>query len=66
MPQGTINLNLADSALQVKGKSGQGCHKKKGKDHNKECYNCGKKGHISKDCWAKGGVRGRKEEGKSG
>ena len=37
---------------------------------DKECYNCKKKGHISADCWAKGGgkegqgPRGRKGTGK--
>ena len=32
-----------------KGKDKQGANK------DKECYNCKKKGHISSDCWAKGG-----------
>lgn len=39
---------------------------KSGKPDAKECFNCGRKGHIKKDCWAKGGgqegkgPRGRK------
>lgn len=49
--------NSADSALQAKGKPGHG---KKGKDQDKECYNCGKKGHLSKDYWSKGGGMERK------
>ena len=43
-----------------KGKQGQqgqhGQDKDKSKDKNKdsaECWNCGKRGHCSKDCWSK-------------
>src|SRR5271154_4859471 len=40
--------NSGETALQAKGKA-----KEKKKDC--ECYNCKKKGHMAKDCWAKGG-----------
>ena len=45
--------SMIDSALQAKGKIKHG----KGKDDGdkEKCYNCKKKGHIAKDCWAKGG-----------
>ena len=56
--------NSADAALQAKGKAGYG---KKGKDSDKECYNCGKKGHISKECWSKGGgMEGKGPKGRKG
>ena len=57
---------------QSKGKGKQGQHgqhgqdKDKSKDKNKdsmECWNCGKRGHYSKDCWfkknTKGGSKGK-------
>ena len=53
---------------QGKGKQGQqGRDKSKNKDKNKdsiECWNCGKRGHCSKDCWSKkntnkGGSKGK-------
>lgn len=34
------------------GRTGGGA---KGSDREKECYNCKGKGHVKKDCWAKGG-----------
>ena len=45
-----------------KGKPGQqGQKKDKSKDKNKdsfECWNCGKRGHFSKDCWSKKNTKG--------
>ena len=33
----------------------------------KECYNCKKKGHIKRDCWAKGGGKeGQVPKGRGG
>lgn len=42
----------------------------KGDNKDKDCYNCKKKGHITLECWAKGGgkegqgPKGRKGTGK--
>ena len=45
-----------------KGKGKQGQHgQDKNKDKNKdsvECWNCGKRGHYSKDCWSKKNIKG--------
>ena len=38
------------------GKGGKG--KGWGKGEDRDCYNCGKKGHLSKDCWAAKGAKG--------
>ena len=44
-------MEMTGSSFQAKGST-----KGHGKsDSDKECYNCHKKGHIVKDCWAKGG-----------
>jgi hypothetical protein len=54
-----------DTALQAKGK-GREMRKKK-ENSDKECYNCKKKGHLSKDCWAKGGgMEGKGPKGRKG
>ena len=44
-----------------KGKGQHGQDKDKSKDKNKdsvECWNCGKCGHYSKDCWIKKNTKG--------
>ena len=56
---------------KAKGKQGQqgqhGQDKDKSKDKNKdtvECWNCGKRGHCSKDCWSKKNTNKGVSEGK--
>ena len=51
--------------LQARG-TGKGNYKgaSKGNSSDTECYNCHKKGHMAKDCWAKGG--GREGQGPKG
>src|SRR5580704_12935297 len=57
--------NDAAISLQAKGK-GRAVKGGKGENPNKdkECYNCHKKGHLSSDCWAKGG--GKEGQGPKG
>ena len=45
-----------------KGKGGKPKGKGKGKGENRECWKCGKTGHLSFDCWS--GGRGKDGKGK--
>src|SRR5271168_4077699 len=50
-----------ETTLQAKGKE------KKDKKKDCECYNCKKRGHMAKDCWAKGGgMEGKGPKGRKG
>ncbi|KAJ3525781.1 hypothetical protein NMY22_g10432 [Coprinellus aureogranulatus] len=54
-------------SLQAKFKSCSNGGKGGGLKTTKECYNCGKKGHLKRDCWAKGGGReGKGPQGRGG
>ena len=55
--------------VAMHGRFAKGDKKKNSSDSERECYNCKKKGHVSKDCWAKGGGKegqgpGSKKKGK--
>ena len=59
------NGDSAGASLQAKNYSKGGCKNiKLNVDSNTECYNCHKKGHLAKDCWAKGG--GKEGQGPKG
>jgi gag-polypeptide of LTR copia-type len=57
------NSDPAGNSLQARQNKGKGTGKSTG-DPNVECYNCHKRGHMSKDFWAKGG--GKEGQGPKG
>ena len=60
-PEVKGNLKGGGKGYGDKGKSyaAKGYPGKGVKGETRECYNCGKKGHLSQDCWAKGGGKGK-------
>jgi len=63
----TARDNLAAHQMQHCKLKERLCHRKKWKDHDKECYNCRKRGHLVKDCWVKGGgMEGKGPRGRNG
>ena len=60
-PEVKGNLKGGGKGYGDKGKSygAKGYPGKGVKGETRECYNCGKKGHLSHDCWAKGGGKGK-------
>ena len=53
-----------DVAMQGRAPNRGGSRGKPGEHSERECYNCHKKGHLAKDCWAKGG--GKEGQGPKG
>ena len=43
----------AGSGFSDTGKRNERSFKRDGKEKNMTCFNCGKKGHMKKDCWSK-------------
>jgi hypothetical protein len=68
-PQESESLETLIAALKGKGKGKGKESKGKGKGEDRDCYNCGVKGHLSRDCPApqksKGDGKGAKGKGKA-
>jgi hypothetical protein len=62
--QGRTGETSGGISMQVKGHKGGKFSTRSSGNSEKECFNCHKKGHISKECWAKGG--GREGQGPKG
>ena len=50
--------NLYDEAKSKAGKSGSNGYGKGSSAMEKECFSCGKEGHLASSCWTKSGVLG--------
>jgi transposase InsO family protein len=59
----TRNNEYSGTTLHAKTRE-KGRPKGDGPNRDKECYNCRKKGHVSADCWSKGG--GKEGQGPKG